>query len=115
MMHRNAPAYRKGDRERLAKLHSLPCAACVIDGNQAVCGKTEAHHFKSGNKRIGHQSTIALGQWHHQGIPLDGYTHGQMELIFGPSLARSPKSFRERYGTDGELLERTNDLLEKDR
>lgn len=39
------------------------------------------------------------------------FTQAGIALTFGPSLALSSKIFRERFGTDDELLERTNQLL----
>jgi hypothetical protein len=35
-----------------------------------------------------------------------------MEAVYGPSLARSSKAFHAAFGTDDELLARTNKLLE---
>ena len=32
--------------------------------------------------------------------------------VYGPSLALSSKTFHERYGSDEELLAKTNELLE---
>ena len=54
--------------------------------------------------------TIPLCTWHHRGEP-NGLGVKWMEVNVGPSLARQSKRFRELYGTDDELLEKTNQLL----
>jgi Recombination enhancement, RecA-dependent nuclease len=77
------------------------------------CGViVEIHHLLSGNKRIGHHATIPLSTWHHRGQPYPSFNAFLMAETYGPSLARQSKAFHARYGTDQELLERTNKLLE---
>jgi len=100
--------------ERMALVKMMPCVACTIGGTR-VCGKTEVHHLnfggKAGQKRRGDWFTIPLGRWHHQGIPPDGTSAMQAAMIYGPSLARSSKRFREVFGDDQLLLEKTNALI----
>lgn len=68
------------------------------------------HH---GQKRRGHDFTIALNDWSHQGRPLSeyGWDAEECRLVLGPSFAEEPNAFRERFGSDDELLAKQNELL----
>lgn len=100
----------KDRARRFAALKAMPCLTCP------GCGITEIHHLngggKAGQKRRGDEYTVPLGTWAHRGVPLAGWTAKQMEVTYGPSLARNSKAFRARYGTDDLLLRATNELLE---
>lgn len=54
------------------------CAACHLRGNVRACGPVRVHHRTTGDlhgqKQLGHDATVALGDWHHQGVPLPGFT-----------------------------------------
>jgi hypothetical protein len=50
---------------------------------------------------------------HHRNVPpRDGLKSGEAEKLYGPSLAASPKAFREKYGDDESLLDFQNKLIE---
>lgn len=102
-------------RERTQRIKAMRCEACVIDGRYDVCGASEEHHLnfdgKAGQKRRGNDETIVLGSWHHRAVPKRGWTARKMTDVYGPSLAMQSKAFRERYGTDDELLKRVNDRM----
>lgn len=68
------------------------------------------HH---GQKRRGHDFTIALNDWSHQGRPLSeyGWDADECRLRLGPSFAIEPNAFRETFGSDDELLALQNELL----
>jgi hypothetical protein len=80
------------------------------------CGRTTVHHLnldgKAGQKRLGHDFTIPLGEWHHQGVVKNGWTERTMTAVYGPSLAKQSKAFRSAFGDDEELLEATNEMLQ---
>lgn len=111
----------KAQAARMDRIARFPCIACrrgrdpTVAGAFPICGKTEVHHLnmfgRAGQKRRGHDATIPLGEWHHRGIPLPGWTTKQMEVMFGPSLAKASKRFRAEFGTDDELLAKVNGLL----
>lgn len=105
------------EKQRMNRLSMIRCVACWETG--LCCGKTEVHHQnadgKNGGKRLGHLNTIPLGRWHHQGIPLPGYTVNQMRLHFGPSMKLHHKAFTAQYGSDAQLLEKVNQFLESHR
>lgn len=75
------------------------CATCVLRGNYRACGHVRIHHRTvgdlHGNKQLGQDATVALGDWCHQGIPLDGYTVAHMRAAFGPSLHHHKRAFLE--------------------
>lgn len=91
----------KADKARLGAFERIGCMACRQLGYYAV---PEVHHLKSGNRRRGHQFTVPLCPAHHRGANHDPEMHG-------PSLALSPRSFHAAFGTDEELLAKTNELL----
>ena len=103
------------EKERMSLVKMMPCIACTIEGVVSVCGPTECHHLnfdgKAGQKRRGDWFTIPLGRYHHQGIPKDGMNAMQAEMHYGPSLKLKSKRFRERYGSDDELLAMVNKRL----
>lgn len=46
-----------------------------------------------GNPQLGQDKTVALCDWHHQGVLLEGYTVLGMLLAFGPSLHHHKRAF----------------------
>jgi hypothetical protein len=101
---------RVDDIERFAKLYALGCVVSKIYFNRWE--PAEIHHLVEGRKRLGHQFTIPLSPWFHRGIPpLHDMRPSDAEKQIGPSLARSKREFTCRFGTERELLERTNNLL----
>lgn len=103
------------DRSLLVK--QLPCICCEMEKLPGQCGPTEEHHLnlggKAGQKRRGEKFSIPLGRWHHRGEPPGKLTVSQAAAVYGPSLAKASKKFRDRYGTDDELLQLTNERLAK--
>jgi len=71
----------------------------------------DIHHILSGGRRIGHDATIPLSPWYHRGVPLDGMSKAAMTETFGPSLAYEKRAFVDRFGSEMELLEITNNVL----
>jgi hypothetical protein len=104
----------KSQAKRFERFNAIGCIACRKTGN-LFCGPVEAHHLnlggRAGQKRRGHDYTIPLGQWHHRGLTLPGRTLTDMREVFGPSLARQSKAFREFFGSDDQLLAEVNQLL----
>lgn len=100
-------------QRRFIRLKEMGCIASWLDGRANV--PAEIHHLnlggKAGQARRGDECTIPLSAWHHRGEPLPGYTATQMCELYGPSLARQSRAFRERYGSDDELLAKVNDLI----
>lgn len=90
-----------------------PCLACMIwfgDGGYPD-GGCDYHHMLSGGRRRGHMDGIGLCPWHHRGVPEPDSTVKETRHYLGPSLIDGSKVFRERYGTDEELLELQRKVL----
>lgn len=104
------PRPRVDDIERFAKLYALGCVVSKIYFNRWE--PAEIHHLVEGRKRLGHQATIPLSPWFHRGVPpqMDMRPSEAAEQI-GPSLAMNKREFVQRFGTERELLEKTNQLL----
>jgi hypothetical protein len=106
-------------------VRALPCLACEKEKSSAEkekppreykqpCPTTE-HHLnlggRAGQRRRGDDYSVPLCEWHHQGTPPVEVTASQAAFMYGPSLARTSKLFRATYGTDDQLLARTNELI----
>ncbi len=73
---------------------------------------TEVHHLTECGRRLGHDFTIALCQWHHRGDPPVGMSKTEATGLYGPSYADGRRPFAEVFGSDDELLAIQNQLLE---
>lgn len=95
-------------------MKQIGCVACWLGGYWAKAARfqTEIHHLLSGGRRRGHQYTIALCVWHHRSDPDYGMTKTQMAAKYGPSLAGGSKPFHETFGSDAEMLEAQNAMLD---
>ena len=101
----------KDDQRRFDSLKAMGCIICRERGLGWVY--PEIHHLISGYRK-GHQETIPLCQWHHQGKPLDIEVRpSQMKMIAGPSLALHKREFIEQHGTEKEILDRVNAELDR--
>lgn len=97
------------------------CVAChlnTVDHGMARASfqhDLEMHHLLSGGRRRGHDETICLCTYHHQGgrLPYPDRGYEAHAKAFGPSFGREPRRFREVYGTDDELLAYQNIMLER--
>ena len=98
----------KADRERFDALQRIGCICCR---ERMVYSQPDVHHLLSGGRRIGHQHPIPLCAWHHRSVPQNGLNTGQMQALLGPSLALTPRRFRQAFGDDGLLLKLTNRLI----
>jgi hypothetical protein len=88
------------DKERLAKIHDLPCVVCFTKGIEQKT-KTIAHH-KIGNGlglKASDRLTIALCEYHH---------NKSINAIHNIPLWL----WEEKFGTQEELIELTSKLLQ---
>ena len=100
----------KAQAARMDAIVEFGCIACYLDatraGRLAVSVPCEVHHMLSGNKRIGHDATVGLCKPHHVGIstsPVIRTRQGRLNT-WGPSWHKERRAFRERYGSDAELV-----------
>ena len=47
---------------------------------------------------------VGLCAWHHRGVP-ENFSHAEAREILGPSLAEGSRPFHDEFGSDEELLE----------
>lgn len=75
------------------------CAMCLLLGMaKDECGPVRVHHRTvgdlHGNLQLGQGDTVALGDWHHQGVLMARYpTVDAMRDRFGPSLQLQKRAF----------------------
>jgi hypothetical protein len=103
------PTARQQARQDAAR--ELGCVACWMNGRGFV--PPEIHHQTDCGFTTSQDATIALCPWHHRAQCRDGWTSAHMTLAYGPSLARGSKPFRERFGSDAEMLAFQNALIAK--
>ncbi|UYB51177.1 hypothetical protein OCJ37_14400 [Xanthomonas sp. AM6] len=82
---------------------ALGCVVCrwrIAAGLQPSiwCGHIRLHHRNLGDlhgqKQIGQHAVVAMGDWHHQGIPLPNRNGKAMYAIYGPSFQEQAREFR---------------------
>jgi hypothetical protein len=93
-------ALTKADKIRGVKLRDMGCIVCLNE--HEVFTPTAIHHLDGQTKEGCHQLTIPLCEFHHQTKSNDGKWfafHGQKV------------HFEKAYGTEQELLEQVNGLI----
>lgn len=97
------------EQRRYQKLQGIGCICCGMRGRSS---QADIHHLNenghAGQARRGDRYTIPLCPWHHRGVPLSGLDRRRTEVLCGPSLALSPRLFRETFGSDDDLLAATD-------
>lgn len=96
---RSLPAPTADEKRRQDACRKSGCIACFLDGKRSLEPR-ETHHLKVGNLRAGERFTVCLCAWHHQ-----GHRPAVAKSEIGPSLAKSPRDFHLRYGSDQALLD----------
>ena len=105
-------------RRRFDVLRELGCVVSTVFFQQPGT-PGQVHHLLSGGRRIGHEATICLHPWYHQGEPPFVKRFGRLVQLradeatqcYGPSLALDRPAFEARFGTEHELLEMQNALI----
>ena len=108
-MKHSTGAPTKADLKRFEIIRDIGCVACILRG--IYNNPPQIHHLVEGRKRLGHQYTCGLCYWHHVGGLPTGAKQYEVEERLGPSYALSPRSFKEVFGTQRELLEFQNELI----
>jgi len=102
---------------RWAVMRKLGCLCCRLNrmrGMLATGMVLEHHHLTSSGRRRGHDESIELCRFHHQGdkFPLIEQGYKANAKIYGPSYGRDKREFKHVYGDDAVLLEYQNRLVE---
>ena len=85
------------------------CICCRITNGVFV--QAQANHLLAGYRR-GHDDVTPECPWHHTGECLVGVSKQRMRRCFGPSRKLHKKTFHKVYGSDDDLLVKTNLLVE---
>lgn len=108
---RGIPAPNKEQQHRQDLIRELGCIVAMIRGHGFV--GCEIHHLTDCGRTISQDHTIGLNPWSHRGVTFNNLTKEQCLNLFGPSLAKGSKPFREEFGGNDELLAIQNAVLEK--
>ena len=90
----------------MARIVELGCVACQSEHPEWL-HPLEVHHLNDCGRNRGHEFTICLCGWHHEGRPPGQFNSRQAAEMFGPSLKHAREdgqTFHERYGSDDNLL-----------
>jgi hypothetical protein len=97
-------------------IREIGCLACLLSDRRSM--PVARHHLLTTGrhgtgKRRGERESIGLCDYHHQGAKQVGtaFARNCVAEGYGPSLADEPRAFRQRFGTDDELLTLQNQLL----
>lgn len=104
------------DRARFTLMGAIGCVISRVYFNAPETPGEVHHLLNGGGRRRGHQATVYLHAWYHRGVPpLIGsrqLTKQEATDRYGPSLAESRPAFEARFGTDDDLLEMQNALID---
>ena len=102
--------WTKAQRERARALKELGCIVCRDQG--MGWRLPDIHHILHAGKRMGHDYTIPLDPWFHEGHPPEGMDERSAYEFMGPSLKLHKREFITRFGDELAVLERVNAQLE---
>ena len=86
----------KAEQERFQAMRRIGCIACFIGRQIGIASaqlahrNLEIHHLLSGGRRIGHEATVCLCHYHHQGKRLPFVEYGYMAQSVTCLLYTSP-------------------------
>jgi hypothetical protein len=73
----------------------------------------EIHHLTSGGRRMGHDHTIPLCAYHHRGLLPGDVPIELIQNTLGVSRhGHGKKRFENQFGSEVDLLQYVNDLIE---
>lgn len=104
---------KKADKARIERMLTLGCCACATLGIPNF-HQIEVHHILRGNKRLGDWFTLPLCKGHHQGY----FTETQKIRLHDDervSIGTGRKPFNEKFGTERELWEKIQFVLDLSR
>ena len=100
------------EERRFLEIQDRGCVICYIEAQLQerdwLPEPCDIHHT---NGRNNHLETYGNCPWHHRGIRKNEFDYLEMKRVFGPSMVRSPREYRERYGTEQYLLSFQNAML----
>lgn len=114
---RSTDAATPAQAVRWALMRKIGCVACLINRVlhfKVTSMKLEHHHLTDCGRRRGHDFSIELCRYHHQGdmFPMIEAGYKANALVYGPSFGKDKPGFLAMYGTDDSLLEFQNALVD---
>ena len=95
----------KTEERRFLEIQDRGCVPCFIEahlqGRAWVPEPCDIHHT---NGKDDHIATYGNCPWHHRGIRKNEFDYLEMKRIYGPSMVRAPREYRERYGREPDIL-----------
>jgi len=113
--HPNYVRPTREEKRRMSAILTLGCAACVQEPPGWPAARPSVHHIVEGNRRLGHLYTIPLCAGHHQGRWTRAQRHYMDSSVIemrAIALSDGSKLFVLRYGTERELWEATQLMLD---
>ena len=104
-------AWTKAHRRRAIMLKEMGCILCREQG--MGWRLPDIHHLLDGGRRMGHDYTIPLDPWYHEGHPPEGMNPREAKALFGPSMKLHKREFVERFGSELDILERVDEQLKR--
>ena len=104
----------KAQQARFDALREIGCICCL--NYAGVRRNAEVHHIVDKGYRKhsgGHDATLPLCPWHHRGYMEDGEHSAVATSVWGPSLALNKREFIRVFGTERQLLETVNAMIER--
>lgn len=99
------------EQRRLNDISHLWCLPCAMDGWDGVLATVQ--HVVEGRKRLGHHFTWPGCEWHHLGIPPEGFNIHEATARWGPSLAHHHRRFQATFASERSLVSLTDYLLSR--
>jgi len=101
------------ENKRFDQIQQRGCVPCYLEAKLQsrvwLVEPCDIHHTEGQN----HSLTYGNCPWHHRGLRKIGVAEWIMVENFGPSMAKSPKAYRARYGSESDILAIQNKMLLK--
>lgn len=124
----------RGELEHMGRCKAGPCIPCLVGVSlgliqpQDACRGGDAfdghelpmmqfHHVKVGNLRQGHLCGYAACLWHHHGrqqLHALGIGYAAAFARWGPNLHDHARQYHDTFGSDADLIEVQQFVLERD-
>lgn len=117
MMSRNYVRPTRDEQARMDRIKKMGCVLSKLRAEKGLPvprGRVELHHLVKPGKREGHNYTVALNTYYHQGRPIPYPCDSRTEAreFYGASISDGSKAFLESHGvTQWDLWEITQTKL----
>lgn len=107
----------KAEERRFINMHDRGCVACWLESDMRnrdyIVEPGDVHHVEQANACGNHLMTYINCPWHHRGVCKLNVSEALMRSAFGPSMAKEPLQYRQRYGDEYTMLDYQATLLLK--